>query len=272
MMTMNGDTCYREDDAPMNTRLRSPQCLVIALVALLPAVSSGQVKVIMSGGFFVAYQQLLPEFERDTGITVTTARGPSQGDGPTTIGAQLRRGLSADMVIMNREGLEELIAEGRVIAGTVVHIADVPLGLAVRQGAIKPDIATVDAFKQRLLEAKSIASDSSALIFVKSTLLRRLGVADTVAAKVVDKDAVAVARGECDFVILPVSELLQAQGVDFVGRLPAEIQHVSVFSAAIVTGATEIVASRKLIAFLTSEKATAAIRRSGMEPSRPRSE
>jgi molybdate transport system substrate-binding protein len=254
----------------MNKHLRTPLRLVVAFAAVFPAVSSGQVKVIMSGGFFAAYQQLLPEFEKDTGITVTTARGPSQGDGPNTIGAQLRRGVSADMVIMNREGLEGLIAEGRVIAGTVVDLADVPLGLAVRHGAIKPDIATVDAFKQTLLEAKSIASDSSAVIFVKTKLLPRLGVADTVAAKVADKGAAAVASGECDFVILPVSELLQAQGVDFVGKLPAEIQHVSVFTAAIVTGAAEMEASKKLIAFLTSEKATAAIRKSGMEPSRPR--
>ena len=254
------------------SRLRLPQCLVVGLVALWPAVSSGQVKVIMSSGFFAAYQQLLPEFERDTGITVTTARGPSQGDGPTTIGAQLRRGLSADVVIMNREGLEGLISEGRVIAGTVVDIADVPLGLAVRYGTIKPDIATVEAFKHTLLEAKSIASDSSALIFVKSTLLRQLGVAGAVAAKVADKDAAAVARGECDVVILPVSELLHVPGVDFVGKLPAEIQHVSVFSAAIVTVATEMEASKKLIAFLTSEKATAAIRKAGMEPSRRRQE
>jgi molybdate transport system substrate-binding protein len=182
----------------------------------------------------------------------------------------LRRGESADVVIMNQEGLEGLIAEGRVIAGTVVALADVPLGLAVRHGAAKPNIATVDAFKQTLLEAKSIATDSSALIFVKTTLLPRLGVVDTVAHKVADKGAAAVASGECDLVILPVSELLQAQGVDVVGQLPTEIQHVSVFSVAIVTGATEMEASKKLIAFLTSEKAFAAIRKSGMEPSRPR--
>src|SRR3954464_15433451 len=112
----------------MNKYLRTPLHLVVAFAAVLPAVSSGQVKVIMSGGFFSAYQLLLPEFERDTGITVTTNRGPSQGDGPNTIGAQLRRGLSADVVIMNQEGLEGLIAEGRVIAATVVALADVPLG------------------------------------------------------------------------------------------------------------------------------------------------
>jgi molybdate transport system substrate-binding protein len=174
------------------------------------------------------------------------------------------------MVIMNREGLEGLIAAGRVIAGTVVDLAEVPLGLAVRRGAIKPDISTVDALRQTLLGAKSIASDSSAVIFVKTTLLPRLGVAGTVAAKVVEKGAAAVASGECDVVILPVSELLRTQGVDFVGRLPAANQHVSVFTAAIVTGAAELEASKKLIAFLSSDRAIAAIRNSGMEPSRRR--
>ena len=250
----------------MNTRVRTPLCLVVAFAAVSPPAPSVQITVIMSGGFFAAYQQLLPEFETDTGITVVTARGPSQGDGPTTIGAQLRRGLPADMVIMNREGLEGLIAERRVVAETVVDIADVPLGVAVRHGSVKPDIATVDAFTQALLHVRSIASDSSALMFVKRELLPRLGVV----ADVVDDGTAAVANGECDFVILPASELLQAQGVDFVGRLPAEIQHVSVFSAAIVVGATEVPASKKLMAFLTSEKATAAIRKAGMEPSRRR--
>jgi molybdate transport system substrate-binding protein len=242
--------------------------LVIAAALVLPALSSGQVKVLMSGGFSAAYQELLPEFEMTTGITVTTTRGPSQGNGPDAIGAQLRRGVPVDMVIMNREGLEELKAEGRFIGGTVVDLAQVPLGLAVRRGARKPEINTVDAFRRTLLEAKSIASDSSANIFVITKLLPELGVADTVTKKVVSKGASAVASGESDFVILPVSELLHAPGVDFAGMIPTEIQHISVFTGGIVAGSKEVDTSKRLIAFLTSEKAAAAIRRSGMEPSK----
>lgn len=171
---------------------------------------------------------------------------------------------------MNREGLEAVIAEGRVIPGTVVDLAEVPLGLAVRHGVVKPDIATVDGFRRTLLQATSVAADSSALIFVKTTLLPRLGVVDAVGPKIADRGAAAVASGECDVVILPMSELLQTPGVDVVGPLPAEIQHVSVFTAAIVTGATEMEASKTLIAFLTSARAHAAIRHSGMEPAKPR--
>src|SRR3954471_18016880 len=254
----------------MHKNQSAPLWLTVAFAAMLPAVSSGHVTVIMSGGFANAYQQLRPRFETETGITVTTTRGPSQGTGPSVIGTQLRRGLRADVVIMNREGLEGLIAERRVIPGTVVDLAEVPLGLAVRHGASKPDIGTVDRFTQTLLGAQAIASDSSAAIFVKTTLLPRLGVAGTVAARVVEQGAAAVASGECDVVILPVSELLQAPGVDFVGKLPAQVQHVSIFTAAILTGARDIEDAQKLIAFLSSDNAIAAIRTSGMEPSRPR--
>ncbi len=244
--------------------------LVIAVALALPVLSPGQVKVLMSGGFSVAYQELLPEFERASGITVITTRGPSQGNGPDAIGAQLRRGVPVDMVIMNREGLEELMTEGRFVAGTVADLAQVPLGLAVRHGAPKPEISTVDAFRRTLLGARSIASDSSATIYVTTKLLPRLGVADTVTAKVVSKGPGAVASGESDFAILPVSELLAAPGVDFVGTIPAEVQHLSVFTAGVVAGSKEVEASKRLIAFLTSGKAAGAIRKSGMEPSKSR--
>src|SRR5271170_3428524 len=129
--------------------------LVIALLAW-PAASFAQLNVIMSGGFASAYQEILPEFEKSTGITVTTARGQSQGNGPNAIGAQLRRGVPADVVIMSKEGLDQLIADGRIVAGTDVDLARTPLGVSVQAGAHKPDIATVDAFKESLLRAKSI--------------------------------------------------------------------------------------------------------------------
>jgi molybdate transport system substrate-binding protein len=92
---------------------------------------SGTVNVLISGGFSSAYEQLLPEFERTSGIKVTTRSGASQGAGPLTIAAQLAHGVSADVVILSREGLSELIAAKRIIAGSDVDLARVPLGVAV---------------------------------------------------------------------------------------------------------------------------------------------
>src|ERR1700727_4114754 len=117
-----------------------PRFLSLIALLALPAASFAQLNVIMSGGFSAAYQEALPDFEKSTGITVTTARGQSQGNGPNAIGAQLRRGVPADVVIMSKEGLSQLIADGKIVAGKDIDLAQTPLGVSVRAGAPKPDI------------------------------------------------------------------------------------------------------------------------------------
>jgi molybdate transport system substrate-binding protein len=91
----------------MNKSRRSPHMFIFAITmfAALPSASPAQVRVLITGGFSAAYQELLPQFEKSTGITVTTTLGMSEGNGPTAIGAQLRRGVPADVVILSREGL-----------------------------------------------------------------------------------------------------------------------------------------------------------------------
>jgi molybdate transport system substrate-binding protein len=243
---------------------------VIAAVFAVPTAAFAQIKVIASGGFSAAYREALPEFERTAGVTVTTTSGGSQGSGPNTIGAQLRRGVAADVVIMSREGLNELIAEGKIVAGTDVNLAQTPIGMAVRAGAPKPDISTVDAFKQTLLRSKSVTFPNSTTgIYIATKLFPRLGIADALAAKTTSAGVAAVAKGDAEIAVQPVSELLHVPGVDFVGTLPADVQYISVFAAAVVTGSKEPEAAKKLIAFFASERAMPAIKNSGMEPSRP---
>lgn len=239
----------------------------MAVVLVWPVALFGQVKVIMSGGFSAAFEELQPELTKSIGITVTTARGQSQGSGPNTIGAQLRRGVPADVVIMSREGLDELIAEGKIANKSDVDLAQTPLGISVRAGAPKPEFSTVDTFKQTLLRAKSITFPNSTTgIYMTTKLFPQLGIADAIAAKITHTGVAAVASGESEMAIQPVSELLRASGVDFVGTIPKEIQFVSVFSAALVVGSKEPEASKRLIAFLASENARVAIKKSGMEP------
>jgi molybdate transport system substrate-binding protein len=236
-------------------------------VLTLPAASFAQLNVIMSGGFAAAYQEILPEFEKSAGVRVTTARGQSQGNGPNAIGAQLRRGVPADVVIMSKEGLSQLIADGKIVAGSDVDLAQTPLGVSVRAGAPKPDIGTVEAFKESLLRAKSITfPDSTTGIYMLTTLFPRLGIASALAGKITHTGVAAVAKGDAEIAIQPVSEILHVAGTDFVGTIPMEIQYVSVFSTAIVAGTKEPESSKRLIAFLASEKARKAITNSGMEP------
>jgi molybdate transport system substrate-binding protein len=229
-----------------------------------------QLNVLISGGFSGAYEQLLPEFERTGGIKVTTGSGASQGTGPQTISAQLARGVPANVVILSREGLSELIAAKRIAPGTDVDLARVPLGVAVRTGTQKPDVSTVEAFKQVLLKAKSVAvPGSTSGIWLTNDLFPRLGIAEKVSVKLTPRgtDATAlVAAGTADLAVMPVSEIVHAAGVDFAGSLAPEIQFVQTFSAAVVAGSGDIEGSKRLIEFLGSARASEAIRKSGMEP------
>jgi molybdate transport system substrate-binding protein len=244
--------------------------VISATLLLWPAAASAQLNVLISGGFSGAYERLLPEFERTSGIKVTTGSGASQGTGPQTIAAQLARGVPANVVILSREGLTELIAAKRIAAGTDVDLARVPVGVGVRAGTPKPDVSTVEAFKQVLLKAKTVAiPGSTSGIWLKTDLFPRLGIADKINLKVTPRgtDATAmVAAGGADLAVMPVSEIVHAPGVELAGTIAPEIQFVQTFSAAVVAGSGEIEGSKRLIEFLASARAAETIRKSGMEP------
>jgi len=231
---------------------------------------SGHLNVLISGGFAAAYEKLLPEFEQTNGIKVTTGSGASQGAGPQTIAAQLARGVPADVVILSREGLSELITAKRIAAGTDKDLARVPLGVAVRAGTAKPDVSTVEAFKQLLLRAKTVAvPESTSGIWLLTDLFPRLGIAEKLSVKAAPRGTDAtrmVAAGEVDLTVQPISEILVAPGVTLAGGLAPEIQFVQMFSAAVVAGSKQIEASKRLIEFLASMRAAEAIRNSGMDP------
>ena len=233
-------------------------------------MSIGALNVLISGGFSGAYEQLRPEFERTSGIKVTTRSGASQGVGPQTIAAQLASGVSADVVILSREGLGELMAANRIVAGTDVDLARVPLGVAVRLGTPRPDVSTVEAFKQLVLKTKAVAvPGSTSGIWLRTDLFPRLSIAEKINIKATPRGSHAtemVATGSADIAVMPVSEILHAAGVDFAGSLPPEIQFVQVFSAAVLAGSKEIEGSKRLIEFLASARASETIRKSGMEP------
>jgi molybdate transport system substrate-binding protein len=226
--------------------------------------------VLISGGFSGAYEQLLPEFTGTSGFKITTGSGASQGSGPQTIAAQLARGVPADVVILSREGLTELITANKIVAGTDVDLAQVGLGVAVRSGTLKPDVTTAEAFKQVLLKARTVAVPASTSgIWLTANLFPRLGVADKIDVKMTPRgsDAAAmVAAGSAAVAVMPDSEIMVAPGVDFAGSLAPDIQFMQVFSAALVAGSGQSEGAKRLIELLASARAAEAIRKSGMEP------
>ena len=237
------------------------------VLILLAQSAFAQIKVMTSGGFAAPLRDMLPQFEKASGLSVEVILGKSQGSGPDTISAQLGRGVAADVVILSREGLNDLIAANKIAARSDSDLAKTPLGLAVRAGAPKPDISTVESFKNALLHARSITYPSSTTgIYMVTKLFPRLGIADAVTAKSSNAGIAAVAKGDAEIAIQPVSELLHVPGTEFVATLPAEIQYISVFSVARVAGSSKIGEADQLIAFLKSAKAQDAIKNSGMEP------
>src|SRR5258706_1587919 len=205
-------------------------CGSVVLVATLlawPIHAAAQLKVIISGGFSLAYEELLPEFERASGTKVTTGSGASQGTGPQTIAAQLERGVSTDVVILSREGLNALIVANRIAAGTDVDLAQVPLGIAVRAGAAKPDVSTVEAFKRSLTSAKVVAvPGSTSGIYLTKDLFPRLGIADKVNVKVTPRGTGAtamVAAGEAGLAGKPRGGVLDPARVGVAGAIPRGI-------------------------------------------------
>jgi hypothetical protein len=163
----------------------------------------------------------------------------------------------------------ELIEDGRIVPGTDTDLAETPLGVAVRAGAPKPDISTVDAFRRTLLRAKAVAFTSSTSgVYLTTVLFPKLGIADEMAKKSTTEAAAAVVRGDAELSVQPVSELIPVPGLEFVGTIPREIQKVNVYAAAVVKGSAQTEAAKRLIAFLSSDAAAAAKKKNGMEPSR----
>jgi molybdate transport system substrate-binding protein len=248
---------------------------VVASLLLVAASASGaraaDVNVMISGGFSAALRDLTPAFERATGNKIVMISGPSMGNTPQAIPARLQRGEAADVVIMVGYALDALIKQGKVTADSRVDLARSGIGMAVRAGAPKPDISTVDAFKNALLAARSIAySDSASGVYLSTDLFPRLGIADRIKGKSsmipAEPVGLVVARGDAELGFQQISELRPIPGIDIVGPLPAELQKITIFSSGIVSGAQHADAAKALLAFLGTPAAAAAVSKSGMEP------
>jgi molybdate transport system substrate-binding protein len=248
--------------------------ILAAHLAMFLAASPGnaveKLTVMISGGFSPAYREVLPEFERSTGIAVTTLSGASQGTGPKTIKSQLEQGTEVDVVILSKEGLNELIAADRITKGSEAELASVPLGAAVRKGSPKPDVSNADALKRTLLNARQVVMPASTGgIYMTDVVFPKLGIVGKVQLKMVPRGTDStdmLAAGEADLAIGPVSEIISQPGVDLVAPLPDDVQLVQMFTASIVKTAHSPAQGKRLIDFLTSSVTATAIKNSGMLP------
>jgi molybdate transport system substrate-binding protein len=255
---------------------RSVATVVLAL-ACLPAWAAQratEITVVTSGAFTAAYKELAPEYERASHNKLISEFGPSMGTTHDAIPVRMERGEAMDVVIMAAPALDDLIKKGKVRADSRVDLVQSKIGMAVKAGAAKPDISTLDAFKRTLMAAKSIGySDSASGVYLTTELFPKLGIADQVMAKSrkIEADPVGgyVAKGEVEIGFQQISELMPVKGIYIVGPLPPGAQRVTVFAAGIPTISKHPEAAKALIKWLASPAAYPAIRKSGLEPAKP---
>src|SRR4051812_16448786 len=160
------------------TRFAGRAARVATLVLLAATAQAAEIRVMTSGALSAAVRELTPAFERVSGDTLIVVSGGSVAGAPDSIPDRLARGERADVLIMAGAGIDDLIKAGRAVAGSRVDLARSSIGIAIRTGARAPDISSVDALRQTLLQAKSVAFSSSVSgVYVSTELFQRLGIA-----------------------------------------------------------------------------------------------
>jgi len=223
------------------------------------------IKVMCSNSMRGVMDALVPQFERASAHEVAITYDPAK-----RMLTRIRGGETGDLAIIGSGAIDELVKEG-LIAPDIRVLARSSIGMAVRDGAPKPDVGSVERFKEAVLAARSIAytiDGASGMHFAE--LIERLGIADEVKAKAKRQPGglvgELVARGEAEVAIQQISELQAVPGIDIVGPIPGPLQKTTVVSAGIFRGAKEPEAARALLAFLSTAEAGAVIRQKGLEP------
>jgi molybdate transport system substrate-binding protein len=247
-------------------------CVCLATALCLPALTSSSaadVKVLTAGAFKQVVLALVPDFEKQTGNKVIV-------DNDTAGGLQKRieSGEAFDVAIITPTIVDGLAASGKIVPNSRVNLATVSIGVVVKEGAPKPDIATVEAFKNALLAAKSVAyidpaSGGSSGIYVDK-LLERLGIADQVRPKAKLKKGGYVAdlivSGEAELGVHQISEIVPVKGAVLVGPLPKEIQNTTTYAAGLSAAAQNKDAAQALIKTFSGPAAASVFKAKGMEP------
>ena len=233
-------------------RLRRHIWVAAAIATLLPATASAaELRILSAGAAKAVLADAIPLFEKKTGHTVSAQYSP--------VGPILKRlgdGEQRDVIVLSAETMVEAAEKKLITAGTT-EVGRVGVGVAVKEGAPVPDIATSDAFKKTLLAAKSI-------VFIDPTrgtsgkhfasVLDKLGIADAVKPKLITKDggfvAEAVAKGEAEIAVHQITEILPVKGVKLVGPLPADLQKVTIYQAAATPKARDPEAAKAFLDFL----------------------
>jgi molybdate transport system substrate-binding protein len=221
-------------------------------------------KILSGGAMQGLMAEAVPLFERDGGCKVAVEIGLT-----SALRKAIADGAVFDIALLPRGDVDALARDGRITAGSVTDIARSAIGVAVRAGAPKPDIATVDAFKRAVLQAGSVTySDGPSGLYIAG-LMERLGLAEAIKSKTrltTGPVAELLARGEVELGLQQIVAILPVKGADLVGPLPAELQNIIAYAAGLSARSANGEAARQFIAFTATPEVVDLIRAKGMEP------
>jgi molybdate transport system substrate-binding protein len=241
---------------------------VICLGAMIAGTPARAAEIVLTSSTAMreAVEELAAMFERASGnkVTMTFQSGVETS-------AKIEAGAVADLVVTTPEAIDELVKDGKVVAGTRVNFVQSGVGVAVRAGAPRPDISTPEAFRKAMLAAKSVGISKGPSGVYLMSIMQRLGIADQVKAKGVTPElgqrvGNLVARGEAEIGVQQITELLPIAGIDFIGPLPDELQTKIGYATARLATAKEPQAAGALVKFMSSEAALPVMKKMGMEP------
>jgi molybdate transport system substrate-binding protein len=254
----------------MKIYLKWAAMICLALLIAWPGIASAaELKVLTTGAIKPIIEAMIPAYEQESGNTVALVND--------TAGDVLKRveaGETFDVIVATPSAIKTMIGKGFILSGTSVDLAKVGIGVAVREGAPKPDISSVDAFKRALLAAHSVTyidptSGGSSGIYLKK-LFKRLGIATEIKTKSVLSNgglsAMFLVSGQAEIAIQQISELMLVKGVTVVGPLPAAIQNYTVYSSGVGAHSENKDAASAFLKLLTSATAAQLLQEKGMEP------
>jgi molybdate transport system substrate-binding protein len=238
--------------------------MLLGLAGALPAAAA-EITVRAGMGVVSAVRDLAPAFEKMTGHKVIVVFDPTP-----VMNQKINAGEPADIAAVQPSQVDELIKQGKMVAGTHTNFAQAGVGVAVKAGAPKPDIGTVDAFKAAMLAAKSIGYSRGGSGLIAAHVMEKLGIADALKARTqfIDGRPVAedVAKGLVEIGLQQINVIIPVEGADYVGPLPKELQDTVKFAGGVLTVSKEPEVARAFLRFIASPEAAPLIRKSAMEP------
>ena len=245
----------------------SPAAFVSAATVAKPV----SLIILSSGGIMGAFNAISADYEQRTGVRLVAQAAPSMGATPQAIPNRLDRNEPADVVLMVSSALDKLIKNGQVDPKSRVDLGKSYIAMAIRHGDPKPDISTMEAFKQTLIDAKSIAySDSASGVYLSRVLFNQMHIAERLQSKsrMIPAEPVGevVARGEAQVGFQQLSELKPVAGIDIIGLIPEQAQQMTLYSGGVASRSNHPEQARQLLDYLGSQAAANAIKSSGLDP------